>query len=153
MIMLYHNLIICRVTLLLVLLCSIVHANGQETAQCIYDQAGNRLTREIYYPDRNSLRGDSITRNSLILNNQQLGGHIVHVVYVQKESKLIVEILGISADDVCDISIFNLTGISVLRQKIDSTPSTFYLYDLSNGIYIVSLELNGERRCWKIVKN
>lgn len=143
---------ICRVTLLLVLLCNMLHANGQETAQCIYDQAGNRLCREIYYNSRNSLRGDSLTPKALNLSNQQLGGHIVHVVYIQEQSKLTVEILGITDDDACEISIFNLTGITVLRQKIDTTPSDYYFYDFSDGVYIAFLEVNGERRSWKIVK-
>jgi hypothetical protein len=76
----------------------------------------------------------------------------VYVVYSQELSKLTVEILGLTDDDVCEISIFNLTGMTVLRQKIGATPSDYYLSDFNDGIYIASLDVNGERRCWKIVK-
>ena len=150
--MLSKQFLICRVTLLLVLLCNLLHSYGQDTAQCTYDQAGNRLSRFVIYNDRNSLRGDSLTTKGLNLSNQRLGGHIVYVVYSQELSKLTVEILGLTDDDVCEISIFNLTGMTVLRQKINTTQSDYYLYDFSDGIYIVSLVLNGERRSWKIVK-
>lgn len=150
--MLNKHFSICRVTLLLVLLCNLLHSYGQDTAQCTYDQAGNRLSRFVIYNDRNSLRGDSLTTKGLNLSNQRLGGHIVYVVYSQELSKLTVEILGLTDDDVCEISIFNLTGMTVLRQKIDATPSDYYLSDFNDGIYIASLDVNGERRCWKIVK-
>lgn len=150
--MLSKQFLICRVTLLLVLLCNLLHSFGQDTAQCTYDQAGNRLTRFVIYNDRNNLQGDSLTKKSLNLTSHQMGGHNVHVVYVQELSKLTVEILGITDDDACEISIFNLTGITVLRQKTNTTQSDYYLYDFSDGIYIVSLVLNGERRSWKIVK-
>ena len=76
----------------------------------------------------------------------------MYVVYSQELSKLTMEILGLTDDDACEISISNLTGITVLRQKINTTQSDYYLYDFSDGIYIVSLVLNGERRNWKIVK-
>jgi len=150
--MLSKQFLICRVTLLLVLLCNLLHLYGQDTAQCTYDQAGNRLTRSVIINDRNNLRGDSLTTRGLNLGNQQLGGHIVHVVYVQELSKLTVEILGITNDDACEVSISNLTGITVLKEKIDTTPSYYYLSDFNNGVYIATLDVNGERRCWKIVK-
>jgi hypothetical protein len=150
--MLSKQFLICRVTLLLVLLCNLLHSYGQDTAQCTYDQAGNRLSRFVIHNDRNSLRGDSLTTKGLNLSNQRLGGHIVYVVYSQELSKLTVEILGLTDDDACEISIFNLTGMTVLRQKIGATPSDYYLSDFNDGIYIASLDVNGERRCWKIVK-
>ena len=150
--MLNKQFSICRVTLLLVLLCNLVHSYGQDTALCTYDQAGNRLTRFVIYNDRNSLQGDSLTRKVFNLTDHRMGGHNVHVVYVQEQSKLTVEILGITDDDDCEISISNLTGIMVFRQKIETTPSNYFLYDFSDGVYIASLVVNGERRSWKIVK-
>ena len=65
--MLNKHFSICRVTLLLVLLCNLLHSFGQDTAQCTYDQAGNRLTRFVIYNDRNSLQGDSLTTKGLNL--------------------------------------------------------------------------------------
>jgi hypothetical protein len=65
---------------------------------------------------------------------------------------LTIEVLGLDESDKCAAYIYSLTGQTVYNQDITVSPTKIYLSDNSNGVYLLRLSLNGENRCWKIIK-
>lgn len=141
-----------KVTSAMLLLFYVSYTFGQNYGECTYDQAGNRLSRSISTGNRSSLHNNSEKKSIQPLNDGQIAGHTVHISYNQEQSCLIVEVLGLTDYDACEISLINLAGTTLLRQKLSSTWSELDLSNLRNGVYIVCLELNDERRSTKIVK-
>lgn len=127
--------------------------NSQDMGMCIYDASGNRLSRFTYATNRGNNSQKMTERDGQWdMANERLGNHTIHVTYHSTTCTLTIEILGLDESDKCFAYIYSLTGQTVYRQDITVSPTEIYLSDNSNGVYLLRLSLNGENRCWKIIK-
>lgn len=139
-------------TIILTMLIFALQGNAQNMGMCIYDAAGNRLTRFTYTDRNRSLRNLADKNGQVDMSNERLGNHTVHVTYNSTTCTLIIEILGLDDSDNCSAHVYSLTGQIVLNQAIDSFLTEINLFDKSSGVYLLRLTINGENRCWKIIK-
>ena len=139
-------------TIVSMMLIFTLQGNAQEMAMCTYDAAGNRLSRFTYTDSSRSSRGMAKNDNNLDMANDRLGNHTIHVSYNSAKCILTIEILGLDDSDQCSVSLYNMTGQLVMSQNIVTSPAEMDISDISNGVYILRLALNGENRCWKILK-
>lgn len=139
-------------TIILILLMYTLHGMAQDTAMCIYDASGNRLSRFVYYNRGHNSQERSERNGQVDMGNEQFGNHTIHVTYHSTTYTLTIEILGLDESDKCSAYIYSLTGQTVYRQDITFSPAEIDLSNNSNGVYLLRLSLNGENRCWKIIK-
>lgn len=139
-------------TIIIMLLCFTLQGNAQETAMCTYDASGNRLSRFIYVDRSRNLQRMTDRDGCVEMANERLGGHTIHVNFNTDKKTITIEVLGLDDSDRCSVNIYNLTGQLVQNQDITNSPTEIELYDISNGVYLVRLTLNGESKCWKIIK-
>lgn len=140
-------------TLILILLCSAIQGNAQNFGMCTYDAAGNRLSRFTYNLERGG-NSQKITEkvDRVDMANEQLGNHKIHVTYQSSTCTITIEVLGLDNSDNCSAYIYNMTGQMVYNQSIVASPTEIDLFNSSNGVYLLRLSLNGENKCWKIIK-
>ena len=139
-------------TIILILLMYTLHGNAQNTATCIYDASGNRLSRFIY-SNRGGNSQEMAERDGQVdMGNERFGNHTIHVTYHSTTCTLTIEVLGLDESDKCSAFIYNLTGQTVYRKDITISHTEIYLSDNCKGVYLLRLSLNGENGCWKIIK-
>lgn len=140
-------------TIIPMLLSFSLQGTAQNLGMCTYDVAGNRLSRFTYVEDRGRNSQSETEREGQVdLANERLGNHAVQVLYDSETSTLVIDVLGLDDSDKCSAYIYNLTGQMIYRQKINTVQAEINLYDYNNGVYILRIELNGESKCWKIIK-
>lgn len=138
--------------IVLMLLFFALHGHAQNMAMCTYDASGNRLSRFTYTDRSRNSQKMAEKDGNVDMSNDRLGNHTIHIIYHSIKSTLTIEILGLDDSDKCSANLYKLTGQLVMNQDITTSPTEIELYDVSNGVYILRLILNGENRCWKIVK-
>ena len=140
-------------TLTLILLCSTLYGNAQDLGMCTYDAAGNRLSRFTYSLNRGNNSQLTTERDGQVnMANERLGDHTIHVTFQSATCIITIEVLGLDESDNCAVYIYNLTGQMIYNQSIVASPTEIGLFNNSNGVYLLRLSLNGENRCWKIIK-
>lgn len=140
-------------TIILMMLIFALQGNAQDMGMCTYDVAGNRLSRFTYSLNRGNNFQQTTKRDGQVdMANERLGNHTIHVTYQSTTCTITIEVLGLDDSDDCAVYIYNLTGQMVYNQSIVASPTKVDLFDNSNGVYLLRLYLNGENRCWKIIK-
>lgn len=137
----------------IMMLCFTLQGNAQDLGMCTYDAAGNRLSRFTYILDRGRHSQQMAERDGKVdMANERLGNHTIHVSYHSSTCTLAIEVLGLENPDNCFVFVYSLTGQTVYGQNVTTSPTELDLSDISNGVYLIRLSLNGENRCWKIIK-
>lgn len=137
----------------IMMLCFTLQGNAQDLGMCTYDAAGNRLSRFTYILDRGRHSQQMAERDGKVdMTNERLGNHTIHVSYHSSTCTLAIEVLGLENPDNCFVFVYSLTGQTVYGQNVTTSPTELDLSDISNGVYLIRLSLNGENRCWKIIK-
>lgn len=113
-----------------------------------YDEAGNRIRREIVINSRR------IAENSGLIENfsEVLAQKGIRIYPNPTKGVLKVEIVGYESTDMCLMQVFNMEGVQVLSIRPSEQESNLDLSNFSNGMYILNLLLNGEYCIWKIIK-
>ena len=113
-----------------------------------YDASGNRISRSVIsnnsqapliedaWETSNSLRGIEI----IVSPNPTSG--ILSVKLSQWENS-----------DTGTLVLSDISGHVIVQQTITSTQTTIDISNSSNGIYMMMIELNGEKKSYKIIKN
>ena len=142
---------IVKSALLSLMMIATENVKAQNLGMCTYDAAGNRLERFTYVDDSYNRSLEKMGGKSE-LANERMGHHTVSVDYNSEGCMVSIEVLGLSGEDYCFASVYNLMGIKILGQHIVEPRTEISLYDYNKGVYLLRLELNGENRCWKIIK-
>lgn len=114
-----------------------------------YDEAGNRIKRELVITPKNIAPGnsagvnenfyDSIGDKSVTLTSD--GSGIVHI-----------SINNFIGNDLGYISVYSISGIIIMKQVIEESHVHIDLSSCSNGVYILSVIINKNQTTWKITK-
>lgn len=140
-------------TIILMLLMFALQGNAQNMGMCIYDASGNRLSRFTYAINRGNNSQKMTERDGQVdMANERMGNHTIHVTYHSTTCTLTIEVLGLDQSDKCSAYIYSLTGQTVYSQTITVYSTDIDFSGNSSGVYLLRLSLNGENRCWKIIK-
>lgn len=140
-------------TIILMLLMFVLQGNAQDMGMCTYDASGNRLSRFTYTMNRGNNSQKMTERDGQVdMANERLGNHTIHVTYHSAICILTIEVLGLDESDNCSAYIYSLTGQTVYNQTITVNSTDIDFSGYSSGVYLLRLSMNGENRCWKIIK-
>ena len=131
--------------LLLFVGCATLHAQTSITYQ--YDDAGNCIHRlSGAQGQQSNQRQQGSTMRS------RMRGWSVQISPNPTTGPLRVSILGLTSDDRCTISLHTPSGAQLLAQETSTETTTLDLSALTNGFYIMVVDVNDEKTFWKIIK-
>lgn len=124
-------------------------AIAQNRVSFAYDEAGNRVRREII-----------INRGSRAMDKSEdtgesyydvLGDRTINVI--QNKSGIVkVSILNMDSDDECYIDVCSIDGMQVFIETHGGAETIIDLSDRPKGVYILRVVVNGKQTIWKITK-
>lgn len=121
-------------------------ASAQSSVTFSYDSSGNRVSRQLYIGSKSRKN----TQQTTAIDNYS--GKKVIVKPIPSEGKVKIEIPGLTKADKCILRVYDLTGKLLLEQKGEQYTS-LDLGSYKEGCYILSIELNREKKTWKILKD
>ena len=118
-----------------------------QSVQYSYDDAGNRISREIVMDSRSTEEEDMPE-----IFTETISGKEFLIYPNPTKGMLKVEVLGYETADEGNIQLYGMNG-----QLVISIPITYATTDMDismrpNGIYLMHISLNGKETIWKIIK-
>lgn len=122
-------------------------AFSQSKLHYSYDNAGNRVKREIVMKTR------SVSDNSdPEYYSEMLSDKDIRIYPNPTEGHLKIEIAGWDSADQGSLQLYNAVGQLILNQRISSSFTEFDISSRTNGLYILHISMNGKETSWKIIK-
>lgn len=122
---------------------------GQNKVSYAYDDAGNRVKREIVLAAKSKALSDE-DKNTFF--TEEVAKRDIKIYPNPTFGQLAVEISDIDGIKSGTITIVTLNGQHVLKKKIDSTHIDLNISNNQAGIYILIVEIDREKTTWKIIK-
>ena len=136
------KIILCTSAMLLASLTS-----SAQSITYSYDAAGNRVSRGVTVSRMRKQEKKTLN----LADGNNLEGK-VRLTGDSRTGSVTVEIIGHRTGDRCEVSLYALSGENLLQLQPSESSVTFSLGPYPDGIYIVSVTLNGESEAWKITK-
>lgn len=136
------KIILCTSAMLLASLTS-----SAQSITYSYDAAGNRVSRGVTVSRMRKQERKTLN----LADGNDLEGK-VRLTGDSRTGSVTVEIIGHRTGDRCEVSLYALSGEDLLQFQLSEPSVTFSLGSYPDGIYIVSVTLNGESEAWKITK-
>lgn len=112
-----------------------------------YDGTGNRIKREIVIQRQNMPDQQAGTIFTEIISEKTI------FIYPNPTQGILkIEISDYEYTDICELSIFSLSGQQVFSGTTTSSTTDIDISGQPNGIYIMHIVLNGIESTWKIIK-
>lgn len=136
------KIILCTSAMLLASLTS-----SAQSITYSYDEAGNRVSRGLTVSRMRKQERKTLN----LADGNDLEGK-VRLTGDSRTGTVTVEIIGHRTGDRCEVSLYALSGEDLLQLQLSEPSVTLSLGTYPDGIYIVSVTLNGESEAWKITK-
>lgn len=136
------EIILCTSAMLLASLTS-----SAQSITYSYDAAGNRVSRGLTVSRMRKQEKKTLN----LADGNNLEGK-VRLTGDSRTGSVTVEIIGHRTGDRCEVSLYALSGENLLQLQLSEPSVTLSLGAYPDGIYIVSVTLNGESEAWKITK-
>lgn len=137
-----------RQVFLMLLLSSSLAVNAQQSMSFSYDDAGNRISRVMVLAKSSAKSNQTVSSQSLF---DEVGGKQVQISPNTSSGHVLVEMLG-KSDCAVNLSVYNASGMQVYSHPLQNGRLDVDLSNNPSGIYILTIEVDGERQSWKIVK-
>ncbi len=135
-----------KITMLLI--CVMPYMASAQSVRYSYDNAGNRIKREIVMKVRSSYEEAATTE----CFSEMLSEKDIRIYPNPTEGRLKIEIAGYENSDRCIFRIFNTSGQQILSTHATSPWTELDISSRKNGIYILYISLNNKETTWKIIK-
>lgn len=129
-------------------LCCIGEAYGQNVVRYSYDNAGNRIKKEIVLT-RGSVASDDEKPGSY---SDRIDGHDIRIYPNPTRGNLVINISNIDSDNQVSITLFSIEGKLMRKAKVDSGQAHMDIGNERNGIYLMQISIDESSTTWKIVK-
>ena len=138
-----------RFVFLSAVLAVFVAMNAQNRVQFAYDQAGNRVKRELVITHNARSAKKAATREEAYF--EDLGERTVKIS--SNGSGIIkITVLHMHTEDEGNVAVYSLGGSEVLNRSLSSAETLVDISDKPKGVYILKVTLNGKVTTWKITK-
>lgn len=138
-----------RFVFLSAVLAVFVAMNAQNRVQFAYDQAGNRVKRELVITHNARSAKKAATREEAYF--EDLGERTVKIS--SNGSGIIkITVLHMHTEDKGNVEVYSLGGSEVLNRSLSSVETLVDISDKPKGVYILKVTLNGKVTTWKITK-
>lgn len=135
--------------ILLALLTASLSVCAQNRIKYAYDEAGNRVKREIVIT-----RGTLVPRKDTERDESYydaIGDRIVKL-HSNHNGVIKLSVLHMLPTDEGGIVVYSIKGMEVLNQPLSDTETVVDISDKPTGIYILRVTVNGIHTTWKITK-
>lgn len=134
-----------KITLLGILLSTIFCSSFGQNVSYAYDEAGNRVKREIVLQTR---AAEESTNESY---SEMLNDRDIRIYPNPTKGQLTVEVTG---EGTCQFDIYNISGQQVLTTQSSSIRVSLDISSQPNGLYILRITTGegGHSTAWKIIK-
>ena len=133
------NKLVKRLLLLFLFTSVFIGVSAQNHIKYTYDKAGNRIKKEIVLT-RSAFSNDS---DNIKPFTDRMNERIIQIFPNPTKGNLLITVSGDSENlTTGHLTLFNFAGKMVVKTEIT----------LSNGIYIMQIELGDEKTSWKIIK-
>ncbi|NOY50485.1 MAG: T9SS type A sorting domain-containing protein [Chlorobi bacterium] len=126
-------------------------AASSQTVEFTYDQAGNRITRDVIY-----LQPMQTTDSSTVEKNkdydEMLGNSKITISPNPNGGRFSVKIEGIDPDNPPQIYLHSIKGTLIYENTKAALVNEIDISRHPKGTYILSLIVAGKRKTWKIIK-
>lgn len=123
------------------------HLLAAQTISYGYDNAGNRVRREIVMQTRALLKEEAMPKLS-----EEIFGRKITISPNPTEGILIVEIGNFESIYNCKLEIYQISGSKLLSTQVPKKMTTLDISSYTNGMYILAITINGDTATWKIIK-
>lgn len=115
-----------------------------------YDLSGNRIKKEIVLinPKTKSYTEENVAQPIFENINKQK----ITIYPNPTKGELTLDIGDLSDKDIYHVNITDMIGRVVVNQKISESRSHFNIQSQPQGVYLMTLIVNGEKSVWKIIK-
>lgn len=138
-----------RFVFLSAVLAVFVAMNAQNRVQFAYDQAGNRVKRELVITHNARSAKKAASREEAYF--EDLGERTVKIS--SNGSGIIkITVLHMHTEDEGNVEVYSLGGSEVLNRSLSSAETLVDISDKPKGVYILKVTLNGKVITWKITK-
>lgn len=120
-----------------------------KTVSFSYDEAGNRIKREIIIPKRNMPK-ESIAGTERIEDKLSIKKVIITVD--SNDGTIRVEIPQYDSSDQIRLNVFDIEGHIVYSTEIASKDAIVDLTSNPTGIYVMWININGDSMSYKLIK-
>ncbi len=134
--------------LLSILLATISAAFPQRRIGFAYDEAGNRVRREIII-EQNRIANKNTDQGKIYYDSSV--GLTVKFTY-HSSGVIEINVQGFGSEDTGYIEIFSLSSKPVYAQDIDDSLTVLDIGGQPDGIYILRIIVNKRQTSWKITK-
>lgn len=123
--------------------------SGQNKVSYAYDDAGNRVKREIVPATKSMVLSDE-DKNTFF--TEEIAKRDIKIYPNPTYGQLAVAISDIEGLKSGTITMISVNGQQVLKKKIDSGYIDLDISSEQTGIYVLIIEIDGEKTTWKIIK-
>lgn len=134
---------------LILLLSSSMALSAQEKMTFSYDAAGNRVSRVMVLAKSSAKSQQAVPQSQSLFD--EVGGKQVKLYPNSSSGHVLVEMLG-KGDASANLSVYNISGMQVFSEQMQGERLDVDLSSNPSGIYILTIEVDGEKQSWKIVK-
>ena len=122
-------------------------SSAQSTVNYTYDSSGNRITRTITLNARMRKAATGLDEVTLLD-----AAHTVKFEQTATKDQLHIVINGLSSSDRCRLLVCDLSGKQLHEQAISNDHTLADFRDYRRGVYIIYVEINGQKHSWKLQK-
>lgn len=138
-----------RLLLILPILVISLSIYGQTEVEYFYDNAGNRIAREIVLLQNSPQKNRSSEKKSY---TDKLLEYTIRIYPNPTKGNLQIDILEANNETRGDINLYDLKGKLIDKANIDSGRIYFDLTTQPAGIYIMKIKIEDKSTSWKIIK-
>lgn len=135
--------------LTMLLICAMPYIASAQSVKYSYDNAGNRIKREIVMKTKSPYEVSTTTE----CFSEKLSEKEIRIYPNPTKGRLKIEIAGYENSDRCILRILNVSGQQILSTHANSACTELDISSKANGIYILYISLNNKETTWKIIKN
>lgn len=135
--------------LTMLLICAMPYIASAQSVKYSYDNAGNRIKREIVMKTKAPYEEVSTTTEYF---SEKLSEKDIRIYPNPTKGRLKIEIVGYENSDRCTLRILNVSGQQILSAHANSPCTELDISSKANGVYILYISLNNKETAWKIIK-
>ena len=137
-----------RYIAIIIFFTTILFAYSQNLIGFAYDEAGNRIKRELIIPAKPQNFKGQENRSCY----DELGGKPIKIT-THQSGIIDISISNLEMTDNACVDVFSVNGMLILSQDITEILTSIDIGSQPSGIYIVRITVNGNVTNWKVIKN
>ena len=137
-----------KFVLLCISLCYLWAAYGQDVIRYSYDNAGNRIKREIDLSRASEEKDDKNPESY----SDRIEEHEIRIYPNPTKGDLVINISNIDTENQVTVILYNIEGKLMRRAEVNAGQAFMDIRDEQNGIYLMQINIDENSTIWKIFK-